>query len=333
MLALKRRIENNEKAFFWIAAVVLSVLTVGGLIWRDVHPSQAMGDVAAEGNIPVLQQMLESGDDANARGRRGETPLIRACQKGQLAAVQMLLRAGAKPNLRGEGNQTALHAAVACDDVQIIACLLEAGADQYLEDDDGVSPFLAAIQRNHASVSMFLDRSRGLELGKNWHNGARSGCLPLLRWSLDRGIDVDVLSPQGGNALLYAVSREHFEAAELLIDAGSDVTLADRSAKTPLHYAAINGDIPMAQLLLDSGADLEARDYRGFTPLFSACATGRVGMMKRLVDLGADIDGLDNDGRSLEEVAGGARRQEVVYYMQKHRLDLQEGEQDPLAQL
>ena len=329
---LQRRVANNASKFFWISTVFLSVLVLGGLIWFDVRPAPTLCDFAAEGDLDGVRRLLDEGAEPDAcASKDGLTPLASAALAGRPEAVNLLLKVGADPNAVSEDGRTALHCAVEGGDLTSVVRLLDAGADPYLKDADGDSSLIVAIRESHAAVSLFLEAAEGLELGRTWHEGAGSGCMPLLEWSIEHGIDVDVLSSRGLTALLLAANAGHLEAVRLLVDAGANLDVRDARERSALHHAAVNGDLPLVRFLVDAGASLEARDCRGLTPLMSASENGQLEAVKELVELGADIDALDNEEHTLELVAGGVQGREVVRYLQEYRAKIRQSGEDVRA--
>jgi ankyrin repeat protein len=59
----------------------------------------ALCEMAAQGNLTILDFLLDRGMDPNSRNSRGVTPLAIAITRGQVEAVKLLLRRGSNPNL------------------------------------------------------------------------------------------------------------------------------------------------------------------------------------------------------------------------------------------
>lgn len=64
--------------------------------------------------------------------------------------------------------------------------------------------------------------------------------------------------------LHYAVEKNNYELAIMLLDNGANPTLGDKRGLTVLHYAARFGFIEIVKLLLKYGADINLRDSNGF---------------------------------------------------------------------
>ena len=102
---------------------------------------------------------------------------------------------------------------------------------------------------------------------------AQQGNLDLAKLLVDKGADINVLSPIFGTALHRAVFMGHDQIAEYLLDKGAQTT-AQNSTGTVLHTAAIRGNLEAAKLLIDKGADVNTVNQNGEIPLFYALSTG-----------------------------------------------------------
>jgi len=67
--------------------------------------------------------------------------------------------------------------------------------------------------------------------------------------------------------LVAALSRRHFQTAELLHHNGADVNVCCYEGKTPLHSASWFGDFEMVQVLLNFRADVNVCSDEGWTPI------------------------------------------------------------------
>ena len=93
---------------------------------------------------------------------------------------------------------------------------------------------------------------------------ARVGSLPIARWLLDWGIDVNSTDEKGQTALSCAASCLEpdgaFYVVLMLLARGAEVDSRDALGRTPLMQAAFNGSISAVDDLLHHGADVNATD-------------------------------------------------------------------------
>ena len=93
------------------------------------------------------------------------------------------------------------------------------------------------------------------------------------------------------DALLAAITQEHFASAESLLFAGANPNCADQHIRSATHYAAKTGNAEILALLYDQGADLEMCDQVGRTPLHIAALFGRESVAEFLLACAVNVDG------------------------------------------
>lgn len=88
----------------------------------------ALPKAAAQGNLELVQQLLDAGADVNNSDVWGHTPLISACWSGHKEIVQILLERGADPNATTPRGLPAIHFADKVGHPEIVELLKAAGA-------------------------------------------------------------------------------------------------------------------------------------------------------------------------------------------------------------
>ena len=118
----------------------------------------------------------------------------------------------------------------------------------------------------------------------------KAGDTARLRVLLGQQVDVNASEADGSTALHWAVQRDQFDAADLLIDAGAEVAAENRYGVAPLLLACTNGSAIMIARLLDAGADPNTASPQGETALMTAARTGAVEAVTKLLTHGAEVD-------------------------------------------
>jgi ankyrin repeat protein len=85
---------------------------VSASVRSEAQSGQALADAVRQGQIAVVQQLLEGGADANACGGDMLNPLQIAAERGNAAMITLLLDKGTRVDGACFGGRTALMAAV-----------------------------------------------------------------------------------------------------------------------------------------------------------------------------------------------------------------------------
>lgn len=184
--------------------------------------SAALHTAALSGRSGVALTLLEHGADKDALDDVGDTPLMKASERGNQAVVYTLLAAGAKFNIRSKHDgRSALLLAATHGHEDIVYALFESGADVDMADHNGHTPLIWACRGNHLRVVDSL-----LYLGAK-HNIRSTG-------STD-GEDVAT----GVTALHVAAGNGYSAIVDRLLGSRADTTVADDDKETPLIWAGV----------------------------------------------------------------------------------------------
>jgi ankyrin repeat protein len=257
-----------------------------------------------EGDLPVLQALLEGGADVNAKDEVGTTVLMYAVLDADLGVVKLLLSKGADANAQNKNGATALLWAL--HDPGKVKLLLDHGAKIPEE-----AVFVAAsIPGGSRTLKLLADHGANLKVSKGGFTplgaATRGGDLDTIRFLIDHGADVGARTKSGYTALYGAASwPDNAAIVSLLLDHGADpktkVEISGLAADvfTPVMAAAMRGDAEVLKPLLDRGADVNVHggDF-GRTALLMATTTGREDVVKLLLDKGADPSAKDQLGNT-----------------------------------
>jgi ankyrin repeat protein len=257
-----------------LAAVILSAV------------ASAAGDTALikavkSGDGHVVQELIASGADVNARAGDGSTPLLWAVHNSNLALARVLIAAKAQVDAANDYGITPLLEASGTGNAAIMGLLLKAGANPSLAHPAGETPLMSA---------------------------ARAGSVAGVRLLLARGVDVNAAErDQQTTALMWAAAEGHLDVVDALLDAGADPnrqahvsTLTDRKNAdhptggfTALMWAARNGNEPLVRALVARGARVNATNGDGASPAMIAMYNDYFDLAAALIEeLGSD----PNDG-------------------------------------
>jgi ankyrin repeat protein len=138
---------------------------------------------------------------------------------------------------------------------------------------------------------------------------AALGRLEITKLLLEKGSDcfaitdevVNLLSCGKQNAFFFAISRNKFEVAKVILQKGGTRLLESRNERgeTPLIVAARNGTVNVIDFLIEKGADIKARMGDGKTATHVASAFGHFAVVEKIYKAGGT--GILEDRGRLDE--------------------------------
>ena len=147
------------------------------------------------------------------------------------------------------------------------------------------------------------------------HDAAKTGDTGAIAAALDAGADPNE-PDRFATPLYYAASRNHLDAAKLLIARGADVDAGAKISGPPLKAAVAKDRVELITLLLQNGADpnLVVGDH---TVLHEAVRHGCLDCVTALVAAGADVNarGADAVARTPIHLARFHDRPEIADYL------------------
>lgn len=128
---------------------------------RNTESKQAMPfdliDLAEEGKLQQVQQLLSAGSFPDIKNSCQWTPLMKAAQNGHFDIVKALLLKGANVDQKDKGSYTALLLAASRNHTQIVELLIEYGANiNHQERTMGWTALIWATKLNHTETAKVL---------------------------------------------------------------------------------------------------------------------------------------------------------------------------------
>ena len=276
----------------------------------------------------IIPKLVENKLDLTTRlsdppgAEQQVTPLVCACLYRNYRTAEALLENGADVNALGPWLPLWI-AAVWTGTKETTAMLLRHGADP--NDDEFPLPLLADLIDSVADVDRILEIAKLLlandppvQINKQSAGGntalmyaCRKGYLPVVRWLIENGADVNILDNDKQSALYWAIAQGHVAVVQELLKHQPALDLIDGFDGTPLANALEHPEI--VRLLLDHGADPNLANKREQTLINSATWAGKVEIVKMLIERGVDIHHRDTWGFSpILDAVGYARSLELT---------------------
>lgn len=271
----------------------------------------ALIKAADKGDSEVVEALLDTGTDINARDEQNQTALHKAASRGHTLMVKLLLERGADVNAKNLFGQTPLLAPLYRGSLDAVRALLGAGADVDARSGfAGQTPLLAVSNGRTKVVEALLEKGADVNAkGEAYHEtalmlAAIAGNTATVKALLEKGADVKAASINGWTAMIMAEALNHTEVAKLLQKAGAprEATLALLPIEAYLpRYLVVNAkkrrrlSSQAALALLSRGAEVKAA---GETALLFAAMRGDVKAVSALLDNGADVNVRHKDGWS-----------------------------------
>ena len=222
-----------------------------------------------------------------------EDEFFKAIKQSDAPAVKLFLQSGINANAKNKTGETALTAAAASADVPTVKILIEK-ANINERDELGNMPMFVALKKEHYEIFNFLlDNNADVNSSGTAKNTKEQSVLyvavlldktDLIQKLLDKGADPGLTDSGGAMPVSEQIlsSRPNIEVIKRLLDKTMDVNKQETSGATLLLYAAKNTRMPpdtqkeIIKLLLDKGADKKLKDKTGKTALDWAKERGNV---------------------------------------------------------
>lgn len=132
-------------------------------------------------------------------------------------------------------------------------------------------------------------------------------------------VDVNVKSPDGSTALMWATFNADHEMVDALLKAGAKANVTSKYGATALTEAIKLPDMALFHTLLDAGANVDSPNLDNQTALMLAINAGQPEMAKVLIERGADVKAIETfrDQNALMWAAGANQPETVDLLLAK----------------
>jgi len=290
-------------------------------------PSQARGKrslvkAAKDGNLELMDELLNEGANLEDLGMWDNTPLLVACTYGHTEAALRLIALKADISAKNEHGATPLHYAAVEGSLRVVESLIAAatasgdaaGASKLVNCGDACvynrhldtyarrTPLGSAAECGFQDVAGVLMAS-GAQIEVADDEGrtplwlaCRHSRTGVARFLMQHGADTGIKDSQGTSVLGAAMVNCNEELVRALLTHG--VGNVNDTASSPLRDAIKAGKRGAFEALLTHGAAVNVAGDLGVTPLHAACEKGDEYLVSLLVRAHADPSTEDSSGRT-----------------------------------
>lgn len=282
---------------------------------------------AATLGVPdIVELLIASGAEVDAKGTDGVTPLYLAARYDRKEVAETLLAHGANIETPSIDGESILDVAASNGNSAMVELLLRHGANANIKDEQGVPLLLRPlrIEMKIYSMNSPLSANRFTPAEKAEFDKARKAVKgewqAVVRLLILHGADVN--ASHGGDTPLYiAATMGDRDLVDLLLGKGAHVSgdISPNAIETPLHSAIAENHKEVAELLIKHGANVNALNMSKRTPLhFLARDVKDKKLAELMIAKGADVAAQDKNGETPYDFAIGSGNREIAEILQKH---------------
>lgn len=201
----------------------------------------------------IVEYLIKSGSNVNAREHSGQTPLSIACTQDNIGIASFLVQCGAQVNARDQRRNTALHWAILGGATDCVKLLLTFGADVNAANMKNRRPIHYAVYKSdYETVALLLSRGATVaDLKDNiLHSAVANKRLDMVMILLHHGCNIDIQDTRGFTPLHTAVLSRNVQIVQMLLQRGADMNLMNSSGQTAVEFSIQRGSLFVTETLL-----------------------------------------------------------------------------------
>ena len=235
------------------------------------------------------------------------------------------------PRLRLAEGRMLMHLAADSGNLTVARALRVCGSAVDIEDDQGITPVLAACATGHLPMVEWLV-SQGADLQHQDRNGATAlhlaGDPAVITYLLAQDADLQATDQEGNTPLHRACQVGALECAAILVRQGADSTQRNAAGDTPAHLLVADAN-PMLvddvtrlraslRALHAAGMRFDALNEQGETPLMNAYQQNSRGVVEALLASGIPVTTRMKGGATALHLAAFAGDEEFTKLLLEH---------------
>ena len=291
------------KKIYILIGFALLITVVGMKIVQRNNWGQEINAAVENGDLQTVEKLLNKGIDVNSVDKYGYNLLMTALSVDKFEMASFLIDKGADVNQESKLESKPLEFAIQSKNVAIVQKLVEYDANIHEQWPDGMYPIVLAAIYSSEIVKYFIEKGVDVNVVNHQGDGAlyfgvRSNTLLTVKLLVENGANINKQN-EFGTAPIHCASN--YEIMKYLISKGANVNIQENMGHAPLNM--FYGRPEYVALLLDNGADINLQRSDGETPLHKAIRKKRIESAKLLIKRGANVFIKDHNGRTPLDVA------------------------------
>ncbi|NXG11658.1 ASZ1 protein, partial [Sakesphorus luctuosus] len=251
--------------------------------------NEALKKALFRGDVPLIEELLNSGISIETSFQFGWTPLMCAASVANFAVVRLLLDRGAN----------------ACFEIDKYTVLMAACTAQASEEN--ILKTVELLLSRNADPNLTCRKQMTALM-----YAARKGCAQVVVLLVAHGSHIDAQDENGYSALMWAAQHGHRSVIVKLLELGADKNLQTKDEKTAAELAKINKYSEIFSLLSLTANHLQSRsdkpiEREAMCKSLTAVPGHRVGCYSPFDDMEVFLHGL-----GLEHIRGLLKEQDIA---------------------
>ena len=264
----------------------------------DIHINSNDGtsvvhDAVSNGNLGLLQYLIEKGGDVYEKSKDGRDCLHIAAMHGHFRLCKVLLE---NYNFDIHGNdddgKCVLHYAAENGDLEFFQFLVEKDSNVYRQTTIGTNCLHIAARNDNFRLCKVLLENYKFDLHLKDENGwsvlhcaADNANLELFKYLIEQGSNVYSRTKNDMNCLHVAALCGCLQICKILLENYNfDINFKDDEERNVLHFSVESGDIKLCQYIIEKGIDIFSKKKDGINCLHIAALKGHLHLCKTLLE-------------------------------------------------
>ena len=282
----------------------------GNGVHKKTHHSRTyLQWAAANGNLEMVNYLIEKGSDVNYKDSHGDAVIAYAASAGNTntAVYDALFAKGIDPKATYEDGANLMMLSIAYNNTDLKLAQYFESKGLSLKDKDAYGRTVADYAARFGNLELIeklaekgvKPTSQALFFAARGSRQKQNGVEVYKALIEKYKLDAKATNPNDATILNSLMRRANMEIINFFLEKGVDVAKADKEGTTPLMLAASGRELALVNALLAKANNVNAKNTNGETALMNAIAAGSAEIVEILVKKGADTKVLDKDGNNL----------------------------------